>query len=81
MDGWVSETLVGKMCSRAAALMMGDDLHKLGRWRPERIDLSAMACPASRQIYLTFPADSIFREEDVSDYFRYYSCLEPILLV
>ncbi|EFH54776.1 hypothetical protein ARALYDRAFT_486853 [Arabidopsis lyrata subsp. lyrata] len=55
--------------SRAAALMMGDDLHKLGRWRPERIDLSAMACPASRQIYLTFPADSIFREEDVSDYF------------
>jgi len=26
--------------------------------------------PGSRQIYLTFPADSTFREEDVSNYFR-----------
>jgi len=26
---------------------------------------------ASRQIYLTFPADSIFTEDDVSNYFKY----------
>jgi RNA recognition motif-containing protein len=77
MDGY-SETLVGKMCSRAAALMMGDDLHKLGIWRPERIDLSATACPASRQIYLTFPADSIFREEDVSDYFSTFGPVQDV---
>ncbi|KAG7530085.1 RNA recognition motif domain [Arabidopsis thaliana x Arabidopsis arenosa] len=63
---------------RAAALMMGDDLHRLGRWRPERIDLSAMACPASRQIYLTFPADSIFREEDVSDYFSTFGPVQDV---
>jgi hypothetical protein len=30
-----------------------------------------MMNPGSRQIYLTFPADSTFREEDVSNYFRY----------
>jgi len=27
---------------------------------------------ASRQIYLTFPADSTFKDEDVATYFRYY---------
>lgn len=59
--------------SAAAALMMGDELHKFGRCRPERSDFSAMGLgvnPGSRQIYLTFPADSTFREEDVSNYFR-----------
>ncbi|CAH2062953.1 unnamed protein product [Thlaspi arvense] len=60
---------------RAVASMMGDDLHKLARWRPESIDLSAMA---SRQIYLTFPADSIFREEDVSNYFSTYGAVEDV---
>ncbi|KAL1199815.1 Zinc finger CCCH domain-containing protein 46 [Cardamine amara subsp. amara] len=63
---------------RAAALMLGDELHKLGRWRPERIDLSAMACPASRQIYLTFPADSRFREEDVSNYFSTFGPVQDV---
>ncbi|CDY23177.1 BnaA04g05820D [Brassica napus] len=62
----------------AAALMMGDDFQKLGRWRPERIDLSAMACPASRQIYLTFPADSRFREEDVSNYFSTFGPVQDV---
>ncbi|KAL0419545.1 UNVERIFIED_CONTAM: Zinc finger CCCH domain-containing protein 22 [Sesamum radiatum] len=40
-----------------------------------RCDLSPMgfgagASSSSRQIYLTFPADSTFKEEDVSNYFR-----------
>lgn len=56
----------------AAALMMGEDLHKFGRSRLERNDFSMNGVnPASRQIYLTFPADSTFREEDVSNYFRF----------
>jgi hypothetical protein len=43
----------------------------LGRPRLDRADLASMMNPGSRQIYLTFPADSTFREEDVSNYFRY----------
>ncbi|XP_052170263.1 zinc finger CCCH domain-containing protein 53-like isoform X5 [Diospyros lotus] len=61
----------------AAALMMGEDMHKLGRCgRLERNDFlmnggpPGILNPGSRQIYLTFPADSTFREEDVSNYFR-----------
>ncbi|XP_010468845.1 PREDICTED: zinc finger CCCH domain-containing protein 46-like isoform X1 [Camelina sativa] len=64
--------------SRATDLMMGDDLKNLGRWRPERIDLSAMACSASRQIYLTFPADSVFREEDASNYFSTFGPVQDV---
>lgn len=48
-------------------------MYKLGRSRLERNCFSAIngdLNPASRQIYLTFPADSTFREEDVSNYFR-----------
>lgn len=53
----------------AAALMMGEDVNKFGR---SRSDFSmGMLNPGSRQIYLTFPADSTFREEDVSNYFRF----------
>ncbi|PPS08216.1 hypothetical protein GOBAR_AA12423 [Gossypium barbadense] len=56
------DTIVGspnklKMVSflvHRAGLMMGDDMNKFNR-----------SSPASRQIYLTFPADSTFREEDV----------------
>ena len=61
--------------SAATALMMREEFHKLGRCRPERNDFFAMelggnANSSSRQIYLTFPADSMFKEEDVSHYFR-----------
>ena len=65
--------LIGELLSffpcraAATALMMGEDMHKFGRSRLDRNDL---VNPASRQIYLTFPADSTFREEDVSNYFR-----------
>lgn len=51
-------------------------MHKYGRARVERNDFSVnggmgIVNPGSRQIYLTFPADSTFREEDVSNYFRF----------
>ncbi|CAI0450197.1 unnamed protein product [Linum tenue] len=57
----------------AAALLMGDELHKFSRCRPER---TRILNPSARQIYLTFPADSTFREEDVSNYFSIYG---PVL--
>ncbi|WOL16343.1 hypothetical protein Cni_G25130 [Canna indica] len=62
----------------AAALMLGgDDAHKfMGRSRLERSDL--ISNPGSRQIYLTFPADSTFREEDVSNYFSIYGPVQDV---
>ncbi|KAM3686016.1 hypothetical protein ACB098_11G167600 [Castanea mollissima] len=67
----------------AAALMMGEDMHKFGRSRLERTEFSmnggaGMVNPASRQIYLTFPADSTFREEDVSNYFSIYGPVQDV---
>lgn len=69
--------------SAAAALVMGDELHKFGRCRPERNEFSAMgfvgsANSSARQIYLTFPADSTFKEEDVSNYFSMYGPVQDV---
>ncbi|KAF5447748.1 hypothetical protein F2P56_033273 [Juglans regia] len=66
-----------------AALMIGDELHKFARYRSERNDFSSMGLggmvnPGSRQIYLTFPADSTFREEDVSNYFSIYGPVQDV---
>ncbi|KAA3455364.1 zinc finger CCCH domain-containing protein 55-like isoform X1 [Gossypium australe] len=60
---------------RAAALMYGEETCKFSQGRAERNDYFAMgleekANSASKQIYLTFPADSTFKDEDVSNYFR-----------
>jgi hypothetical protein len=53
-------------------MLGGEEAHKfMGRPRLDRADFASMLNPGSRQIYLTFPADSTFREEDVSNYFRY----------
>ncbi|KAL3518852.1 hypothetical protein ACH5RR_021441 [Cinchona calisaya] len=69
--------------STAAALMLGEEFHKFGRCRSERSEFSAMgfggsAGSASRQIYLTFPADSTFKEEDVSNYFSMYGPVQDV---
>ncbi|CAN1132506.1 Zinc finger CCCH domain-containing protein 46 [Linum perenne] len=69
------EILRSKRLAAAAALMNGEDMHKFGRARLDRNDL---VNPASRQIYLTFPADSTFREEDVSNYFSIYGLVEDV---
>lgn len=65
--------------SAIAALTMGEEFHKFGCGRPDKNDYSAMglirsANSSSRQIYLTFPSDSTFKEEDVSNYFRLVIC-------
>ncbi|KAF7832219.1 zinc finger CCCH domain-containing protein 55 isoform X1 [Senna tora] len=67
----------------AAALMMGEDFFNLGRSRPERNDFSAMLSAekmnsASRQIYLTFPAESTFKDEDVSEYFSKFGPVQDV---
>ena len=50
---------------------MGEEFHKLNRVRMARNEFSGLdSNPGSRQIYLTFPADSTFKEEDVSNYFK-----------
>ncbi|KAL2478407.1 Zinc finger CCCH domain-containing protein 55 [Forsythia ovata] len=59
------------------ALIMGDDMHKFSRSRLERGDFGMMN-PGSRQIYLTFPADSTFKEEDVSNYFSIYGPVQDV---
>ncbi|GAB2277046.1 hypothetical protein Dimus_011755 [Dionaea muscipula] len=68
--------------SAAAALMMGEEFHKLNRCRLGRSEFSGMGGadtnPGSRQIYLTFPADSTFREEDVSNYFSIYGPVQDV---
>ena len=56
--------------------MLGERICKFAQGRSERNDCLAMglaekANSASKQIYLTFPADSSFKDEDVSNYFRY----------
>ncbi|XP_065867351.1 zinc finger CCCH domain-containing protein 55-like [Euphorbia lathyris] len=66
----------------AASLLMGDELHKFGQFRPDR-DFLAMAMEekansASRQIYLTFPADSTFKDEDVSNYFCTFGSVQDV---
>ncbi|XP_057499650.1 zinc finger CCCH domain-containing protein 53 isoform X2 [Actinidia eriantha] len=58
------------------ALLMGEDMHKFGRSRLDRNEFSMN--PGSRQIYLTFPADSTFREEDVSNYFSIYGPVQDV---
>uniref|UniRef100_A0A0E0CZY2 C3H1-type domain-containing protein n=1 Tax=Oryza meridionalis TaxID=40149 RepID=A0A0E0CZY2_9ORYZ len=65
----------------AAALMLGggDEAHKfMGRPRLDRVDFASMMNPGSRQIYLTFPADSTFREDDVSNYFSIYGPVHDV---
>ena len=52
-------------------MLGGDDAHKfVGRPRLDHADLASMMNPGSRQICLTFPLDSTFREVDISNYFR-----------
>ncbi|XP_050368096.1 zinc finger CCCH domain-containing protein 46-like isoform X2 [Argentina anserina] len=62
------------------SLMMGEELHKFGRYQHERNDISSSGnvIPSSRQIYLTFPADSTFREEDVSNYFNMFGPVQDV---
>ncbi|XP_042417545.1 zinc finger CCCH domain-containing protein 53-like isoform X4 [Zingiber officinale] len=62
-------------CQRAAAAAAAAALLRIPI---ERSDLAAMVNPGSRQIYLTFPSDSTFTEEDVSNYFSIYGPVQVV---
>nr|XP_043630216.1 zinc finger CCCH domain-containing protein 22-like isoform X2 [Erigeron canadensis] len=65
-----------------STLMMGDEFHKFNRSRSERNDFGLLGSgnsnSTSRQIYLTFPADSTFKEEDVSNYFSMFGPVQDV---
>ncbi|XP_019421990.1 PREDICTED: zinc finger CCCH domain-containing protein 55-like isoform X1 [Lupinus angustifolius] len=67
-----------------AAFMMGEESNNFRLGRLERNnDFLAMALAdkpnsASRQIYLTFPAESTFRDEDVSEYFSKFGPVQDV---
>ncbi|KAH7672404.1 CCCH zinc finger domain-containing protein [Dioscorea alata] len=46
--------------------------------RVSAMRIESLVNPGSRQIYLTFPADSTFREEDVSNYFSIYGPVQDV---
>ncbi|KAL9455125.1 hypothetical protein AB3S75_010521 [Citrus x aurantiifolia] len=67
----------------AATLMLNDEFYKFGQGRAERNDFLAMGLAekltsANRQIYLTFPADSTFKDEDVSNYFSIFGPVQDV---
>lgn len=51
-------------------MMLAEGAAKYMESRNEKDD-PGQVTSKSRQIYLTFPAESTFTEEDVSDYFKY----------
>ncbi|GAA0141299.1 RNA metabolism protein [Lithospermum erythrorhizon] len=57
-----------------AAAFMGEEFHNMNS-----ISVMGSDCNStSRQIYLTFPADSAFTEEDVSKYFSMYGLVQDV---
>ncbi|GMI97412.1 hypothetical protein like AT3G21100 [Hibiscus trionum] len=70
---------------RAAALMFDEDIGKFAQGRAERNHFFAIvmgfaeeANSASKRIYLTFPPDSTFRDEDVSNYFSLFGPVHDV---
>ncbi|KAK8661115.1 hypothetical protein V6N13_052015 [Hibiscus sabdariffa] len=68
---------------RAAALMLGEEICKFAPGRSEMNEFLAMGLAervysASKQIYLTFPADSTFKDEDVANYFSMFGPVQDV---
>ncbi|XP_062183292.1 zinc finger CCCH domain-containing protein 53-like [Phragmites australis] len=62
----------------AAMLLSGEDMHRFPVRSPRMDRGDLITNPAARQIYLTFPADSTFSEEDVSNYFSMYGPVQDV---
>lgn len=60
------------------AVVLAEDAPRFTEYRSERNDIAAGLIAGSRQIYLTFPAESTFTEEDVSNYFRSYGHVQDV---
>ncbi|KAK8669362.1 hypothetical protein V6N13_106794 [Hibiscus sabdariffa] len=59
------------------AVILAGDAPKYPEYTPERNDPGAIVA-GSRQIYLTFPADSTFTEQDVSHYFNKFGPVHDV---
>lgn len=62
------------------AIVLAEEANRFTTYRPSERDpyyLSGISS-GSRQIYMTFPAESTFTEEDVSNYFRIYGPVEDV---
>ncbi|MCO5597947.1 hypothetical protein L7F22_052034, partial [Adiantum nelumboides] len=69
-----SVTLIDSRPHGQHAVVLAEDAVKFNAYRGDKEELN----PGSRQIYLTFPADSAFTEEDVSAYFRVYGPVQDV---
>lgn len=59
------------------AVILAEDAPRYMEYRSERGDSGGVAS-GSRQIYLTFPAESTFTEEDVSNYFMNFGPVQDV---
>ncbi|KAG1366970.1 zinc finger CCCH domain-containing protein 18 [Cocos nucifera] len=59
------------------SVVLAEDAHRYIECRNERRDPGATVA-SSHQIYLTFPAESTFTEEDVANYFRNYGPVHDV---
>ncbi|XP_057832171.2 zinc finger CCCH domain-containing protein 18 isoform X1 [Cryptomeria japonica] len=59
------------------AVVLAEDAPRFTEYRGERNEIAGLIA-GSRQIYLTFPAESTFTEEDVSNYFRTYGPVHDV---
>ncbi|XP_058081676.1 zinc finger CCCH domain-containing protein 18-like isoform X2 [Magnolia sinica] len=59
------------------SVILAEDAPKYMEYRSERSDLAAVVA-GSRQIYLTFPAESTFTEDDVSNYFMSFGPVQDV---
>uniref|UniRef100_A0A1J3K5R3 Zinc finger CCCH domain-containing protein 55 n=1 Tax=Noccaea caerulescens TaxID=107243 RepID=A0A1J3K5R3_NOCCA len=78
------EFLLHQHAHRDGALPFGDERYwSSSPGRLERMELMAMqfgdqSNSASRQIYLTFPAESTFKDEDVATYFSLFGTVQDV---
>nr|DAD23607.1 TPA_asm: hypothetical protein HUJ06_025070 [Nelumbo nucifera] len=59
------------------SVVLAEDAPRYMEYRSERNDPGAIVA-GSRQIYLTFPAESTFTEEDVSNYFKSFGPVQDV---
>ncbi|XP_066334699.1 zinc finger CCCH domain-containing protein 53-like [Miscanthus floridulus] len=67
-----------RAAAAAGMLLGGEDTHRFPVRSPRMDRGDLIASPAARQIYLTFPADSTFSEEDVSNYFSMFGPVQDV---
>ncbi|KAG6411425.1 hypothetical protein SASPL_129507 [Salvia splendens] len=74
--GGFDEVMKLKALQQQRLAAMGHHLFPYNKFVDESV--RGEMCSASRQIYLTFPADSTFKEEDVSNYFSMFGPVQDV---